>query len=169
MCDDWLPAFALRGREHGPADWERPAALARGTSVRQERVKHVTSDLPVAPYKFCTSFAILIQKIDCKSGHTSGSYGRHPLIQQSPMQRSYPSGSMGPLGPLRALIWHLTVHPPSHTALSHVSLLPASALFAKACWTLCLHQATGPSSPAAVQHTHPSAYTCSLAHSRTAG
>ena len=32
--------------------------------------------------------------------------------------------------PLRALIWHLTVHQPSHIALSCVSLLPASALFA---------------------------------------
>ena len=59
-------------------------------------------------------------------------------------------------------MWHLTVHQPSHIALSCVSLLPASALSAKACWTLCPHQATDPGSPAAVQHIPPSACTCSF-------
>ena len=112
------------------------------------------------------SFARVVQDIDCKSGHTSGLHSRRSLLQRLPTQRSHPSGSMGPQGPLRALIWHLTVHPPSHTALSCVPLPPASALSAKAC---CPHQATDPSSPAAVQHMHPSAYMCSLAHNCTAG
>ena len=58
MCNDWLSALALRGRELGTADWERPAALARDTSMRQERLTRVSCDLPVTPYNFRMSFAI---------------------------------------------------------------------------------------------------------------
>ena len=68
-----------------------------------------------------------------------------------------------PQGPLRVLRWRLTVHPPSHTALSCASLLPASALCAKAYWTPRPHRATGPSSPAAMRHIQPSAWTCCFA------
>ena len=133
----------------------------------QERLKRVTSDLPVIPHRFRMCFAIVVQDVDCRSGHTSGS------MVDAPFHSDCPCKGLTHLGPwelraLRALMWHLTVHQPPQIALSCVSLLPASALSAKACWTLCPHQATDPGSPAAVQHIPPSACTCSLARDCTA-